>query len=249
MPSSLAQRCSMSFALRAESSWARDLAQPPSRSGCTFTQTRSCHWFNSSVPCRPGSRRCQWWLPAPRRAHVGCARRAYAERTPASGAESRRSRTNMGNEAFDVFITRDDVTAAGDGACFHRGLEPYGMDVLSVRSSTATREPWLRPPLRQPSGHDPHELGRRRRPDLRPCARQVVLDGRVRQPEPVGGCLLRPGCDDSGDHGELAVRGASSGATGRPAGHALLSQSTGSGSSASRIVIGRSLVAGLSLSP
>src|ERR1700674_3910750 len=47
----------------AESSWARAVAQPPSRKGCTFTQTRSCHSLNSSVPGRPGIRRCQWWLP------------------------------------------------------------------------------------------------------------------------------------------------------------------------------------------
>ncbi len=35
------------------------VAQPPSRSGCTFTQTRSCHSFSSSVPGRPRIRRCQ----------------------------------------------------------------------------------------------------------------------------------------------------------------------------------------------
>ncbi len=45
-------------------------------------------------------------------------------------------------------------------------------------------------------------------PHLRSRIRQVVLHGRVRQPEPVGGCLLRPGVEDRGnDHG-LSVRGA-----------------------------------------
>ena len=43
--------------------------------------------------------------------------------------------------------------------------------------------------VRQPRPQDPHEL-RRRRPDLRPGVRQVVLHGRVRQAEAVGGSLL-----------------------------------------------------------
>jgi len=47
--------------------------------------------------------------------------------------------------------------------------------------------------LRQPRSQDPHELRRRRRPHLQPRIRQVVLDGRVRQAEAVGGGLLRPG--------------------------------------------------------
>jgi len=46
-------------ARRAASSCARATAQPPSRSGCTFTQTRFRHAFNSKVPRRPGIRRCQ----------------------------------------------------------------------------------------------------------------------------------------------------------------------------------------------
>jgi hypothetical protein len=43
----------------AASSRAKGFAQPPSRSGCTLTHTRSCHALNSSVPGRPGIRRCQ----------------------------------------------------------------------------------------------------------------------------------------------------------------------------------------------
>jgi hypothetical protein len=42
-----------------ESSYANVLAQPPSRNGCTFTHTRPCHSFNSSVPARAGIPRCQ----------------------------------------------------------------------------------------------------------------------------------------------------------------------------------------------
>ena len=45
--------------LAVESSCASEVAQPPSRNGCTFTQTRFCHSFNSSVPGRPGIARCQ----------------------------------------------------------------------------------------------------------------------------------------------------------------------------------------------
>ena len=51
------------------------------------------------------------------------------------------------------------------------------------------------------------------------------------------------------DHPDLTVGGASGRAAGRPARHALRSQSKGSGGSARRIVTGRSVVAGLSLSP
>jgi hypothetical protein len=68
----------------------------------------------------------------------------------------------------------------------------------------------------------------------------------MRQAEAVGGCLLRPGDEDCGDHADLTIRGAFGGAA-RPSRHALLSQPQGSGGSARRIVIGRSLVAGLSL--
>jgi hypothetical protein len=49
---------------RLASSCARCFAQAPSRSGCTFTQTRPCHSLSSSVPDCPGILRCQWLLPA-----------------------------------------------------------------------------------------------------------------------------------------------------------------------------------------
>ena len=55
---------------------------------------------------------------------------------------------------------------------------------------------------------DPHELRRGRRPHLGPRVRQVVLHGRVRQAEAVGGGLLRPGDEDGGNHADLAVGGA-----------------------------------------
>ena len=63
---------------------------------------------------------------------------------------------------------------------------------------------------RQPRREDPHELRRRRRPHLGPRVRQVVLHGRVRQAEAVGGGLLRAGGEDRGDDHELAVRRAPS---------------------------------------
>ena len=88
----------------------------------------------------------------------------------------------------------------------------------------------------------------RRRPNLAPRVRQVVLHGRVRQAQAVRGRLLRPGDQDGGDHADLAVGGPCGGA-GRPSRHALRSQSKGSGGSASRMVTGRSVVAGLRLSP
>jgi hypothetical protein len=59
--------------------------------------------------------------------------------------------------------------------------------MLSTRLFVRLR---LAPRLRQPRGEDPHELRRRLRPDLGPCVRQAVLDGRVRQAEAVGGRLL-----------------------------------------------------------
>ena len=49
-----------------------------------------------------------------------------------------------------------------------------------------------------------------RTPNLGPGVRQVVLDGRVREAEAVGGGLLRSGRDDGGDYRELA-RGRSPG--------------------------------------
>ena len=53
----------------------------------------------------------------------------------------------------------------------------------------------LRPHLQAPAAAKPgtNELRRRRRPNLRPRIRQVVLHRRVRQAEPVGGRLLGPG--------------------------------------------------------
>jgi hypothetical protein len=103
--------------------------------------------------------------------------------------------------------------------------------------------------LGETRGEQPDELRRRRRPHLRPRLRQVVLHGRVRQAEAVGGRLLRSGDQDGGDHADLAVGRAPGGAARRLAGHALRSQSNGSGGSASRIVTGRAVVAGLCLSP
>jgi hypothetical protein len=70
----------------------------------------------------------------------------------------------------------------------------------------------------------------------------------MRQAEAVGGRLLRPGHEDGGKDAHLAV-GGTFGLMARPVRHALRSQSNGSGGSASRIVTGRSVVAGLSLSP
>ncbi len=64
----------------------------------------------------------------------------------------------------------------------------------------------------------------------------------------MGGRLLRPGDQDGCDHADLTVGGTFGGAR-RPSRHALRSQSKGSGGSASRIVMGRSVVAGLCLSP
>ena len=77
----------------------------------------------------------------------------------------------------------------------------------------------------------------------------MVLEGRVGQPEAVSGGLLRSGSQDCGNDADLAIGGAFGRAARGPASHALRSQSNGSGGSARRIVIGRSLVAGLSLSP
>ena len=64
----------------------------------------------------------------------------------------------------------------------------------------------------------------------------------------MGGGLLRPGDQDGRDHPDLAIGGALGCVPGVPL-HALRNQSKGSGGSESRIVIGRSVVAGLSLSP
>lgn len=52
---------------------------------------------------------------------------------------------------------------------------------------------------------DPHELRRRLRSDLGSSVRQVVLHGRVRQAQAVGGCLLRPGDQDRGHDHDLTV--------------------------------------------
>jgi hypothetical protein len=69
------------------------------------------------------------------------------------------------------------------------------------------------------------------------------------RPRRWAAALLRPGLKDRGDDADLAVCRAFGGAAGRPTRHALRTSSQGSGGSARRIVIGRSLVAGLSLSP
>jgi hypothetical protein len=102
--------------------------------------------------------------------------------------------------------------------------------------------------LGQPWRQDPHELRGRLRAHLRPCIGQVVLHRRRRQAEAMSGSLLRPGVEHRGDHADLTVGGAS-GSARRPSRHALRSQSKGSAGSASRMVIGWSLVEGLSLSP
>jgi hypothetical protein len=57
-----------------------------------------------------------------------------------------------------------------------------------------------------------------------------------------------PGNEDPGDHPDLTVCGATAGA-GRPSRHALRTRSQGSGGSARRMVIGRSLLAGQCVSP
>jgi len=59
--------------------------------------------------------------------------------------------------------------------------------------------------LGQPRAEDPHELRGRRRPHLGPRTRQVVLDGRVRQPQAVGGSRLCPGIEDCRRDDDLAV--------------------------------------------
>ncbi len=101
----------------------------------------------------------------------------------------------------------------------------------------------------QTRGQDPDQLRGSGRPDLGPGVCEVVLHGRVRQAQAVGGCLLRPGNEDRRDHPDLTVRGALSGMATGPARHALRTNSSGTGGSARRMTIGRSLVEGLSLSP
>ncbi len=64
-------------------------------------------------------------------------------------------------------------------------------------------------------GEDPHQLRGRLRPDLGPRVRQVVLDGGVRQAEPVGGRLLGPSLEDRRHDADLALGGALGG---RPVG-------------------------------
>ena len=92
---------------------------------------------------------------------------------------------------------------------------------------TATSVAWIMAPQSMMLVfRDP--LRRRLRPDLRPGVHQVVLDGRVRQAEPVGGRLLRPGDEDGGDHADLTVGGAFKGAA-EPERHTIWSQSDGSG--------------------
>jgi hypothetical protein len=56
----------------------------------------------------------------------------------------------------------------------------------------------------------------------------VVLDGRVRQADAVGGCLPRSRDEDGRDHADLPVGGALGGVTRRPTRHALrASEGTG----------------------
>jgi len=61
--------------------------------------------------------------------------------------------------------------------------------------------------LGQTRGQDPHELRGRRRPRLGPGVRQVVLHGRVRHSEAVGGRLLGIRDEHCRDDTDLAVRG------------------------------------------
>jgi hypothetical protein len=58
----------------------------------------------------------------------------------------------------------------------------------------------------------------------------VVLDGRVRQAEAVGGRLLGAGDEDGRDHDDLAL-GRASGGSGRPTRHALRTSSRVTGGS------------------
>ena len=62
---------------------------------------------------------------------------------------------------------------------------------------------------RKPRRQDPHQLRRRRRPHFGPGARQVVLDGRVRQAQAVRSSLLGPSVEDSGHDEDFAVSRAS----------------------------------------
>ena len=82
----------------------------------------------------------------------------------------------------------------------------------STSPGTAIRPCVLCPRARQPRRQDPDELRGRLRSDPGPGVRQVVLDGRVRQAESVGGRLLRPDVEDGGHHKDLSVRGAPAGA-------------------------------------
>lgn len=65
----------------------------------------------------------------------------------------------------------------------------------------------------------------------------------------MGGSLLGTGIQDGRNDADLTVGGTGGSAAGVLASHALRNQSKGSGGSASRIVIGRSVVAGLCLLP
>ncbi len=60
--------------------------------------------------------------------------------------------------------------------------------------------------LGQPRGQDPHQLRNRLRADLGPGVRQVVLLGRVREAQAVGGCRLGPRDQDRRDDDDLTVR-------------------------------------------
>ena len=88
-----------------------------------------------------------------------------------------------------------------------RGADPpKWRPCVSSRSDRLMAAPYHRGiEIRQPRGQHSHELRRRRRPHLGPGVRQVVLHGRVRRAEPVGGGLLRPGDQDGCDHPDLTV--------------------------------------------
>jgi putative intracellular protease/amidase len=124
---------------------------------------------------------------------------------------------------------------AGNGGRRHAERRPLRVFLGSVSG----RDPAAGSP-------DPDQLRRRFSPHLGPCVGQVVLHGRLRQPGPVGGGLLRPCGEDGRDHPDLTVGRALGGVSG-PARHALRSQSYCSGGSSSRFVIGRSMVARLRL--
>ena len=166
-------------------------------------------------------------------------------------------------EGADVKLIKTDVMSfIGPGSEWFRiTVECHAETASSSPGNVSGREAWgdagrqtVVPfgrslAFRQARPEDPHQLRRRLRPDLCSGVRQVVLHGRVREAESVGRRLVRAGDEDRGDHSDFTVRGALGWAAGAAARHALRPNSSGVGGSDRRIVIGRSLVAGLSLSP